>query len=69
MKEQVLHPSHYNSFDVETIEMMRRIWGDEEVKTFCKLNAFKYKMRAGEKDDPITDLSKAQWYLEYGKTL
>lgn len=28
-KEAVNHPSHYNDYDVEVIEMMRRIWGDE----------------------------------------
>lgn len=59
------HPSHYNDYDVEVIEMMRRIWGDDAVKTFCKLNAFKYRMRAGHKDDLEQDLKKEQWYLDF----
>lgn len=64
-KEQVNHPSHYNNYDVEVIEMMRRIWGDEAVAIWAKLTAFKYRMRMGTKDDnPIEqDLAKEKWYL------
>ena len=29
--------------------MMERIFGIEETMSWCKLNAFKYRMRAGEK--------------------
>lgn len=63
--EYVNHPSHYNKYDVETIEMMRRIWGDDDVKTWAKLSAFKYRMRLGEKPDtPIErDLEKERFYL------
>lgn len=57
------HPSHYNDYDVECIEMMRRIWGDEQVAIFCKLNAFKYRMRLGHKDAIDQDLAKEQWYI------
>lgn len=69
MKEQVNHPSHYNDYDVEVIEMMRRIWGDDAVVTFCKLNAFKYRMRAGHKDNLEQDLAKEKFYLDYIKNL
>lgn len=68
----VNHPSHYNQFDVEVIDMMERIWGTEAVINFCMLNAFKYKMRAGNKgghDDSIGDLRKAEWYIEKGRSL
>lgn len=67
--EQVNHPVHYNDYDVEAIEMMRRIWGDEKVKIFCTLNAFKYRMRAGHKDNTEQDLSKERWYLDYANKL
>ena len=30
--EHVNHPSHYNNYDVEVIEMMKRIWGIESMK-------------------------------------
>ena len=63
MEEQVNHPRHYNNYDVEVLDMMRRIWGEEAVQTFCKLNAFKYRMRAGLKHDIEEDLKKERWYL------
>ena len=44
--EQVNHPQHYTTYDVETLDMMIRIWGIKETISFCKLNAFKYRMRA-----------------------
>ena len=47
--EEVNHPNHYNVYDVEVVEMMERIFGIEETMSWCKLNAFKYRMRAGEK--------------------
>lgn len=69
MNINVEHPKHYNTFTVECIEMMRKIYGDEAVKTFCELNAFKYKIRAGEKGSAEEDLKKANWYLEYKNKL
>ena len=63
INDPVYHPSHYNDYDVECIEMMRRIWGDEHVAIFCKLNAFKYRMRLGHKDAIDQDLAKEQWYI------
>lgn len=67
--EHVNHPSHYNKYDVEVIEMMRRIWGEDAVKTWAKLNAFKYRMRLGEKPDtPIErDLEKERFCLDQAK--
>lgn len=65
----VNHPSHYNGYDVECIEMMRRIWGDEEVRIFCKLNALKYRMRMGHKDDINQDFAKEKWYVDKMKEL
>lgn len=69
--EHVNHPSHYNNYDIEVIEMMRRIWGDKATATFCEMNAFKYRMRMGTKPDNSTeqDLKKEQWYLNKAKEL
>ena len=68
---EVSHPSHYNNYSVEVLEMMRRIWGDEKVEIFCELNAFKYRMRMGLKEGNPTeqDLAKEKFYLEYMKKL
>jgi len=59
-------PPHYKQYDVENIDMMERIWGIDEVIIFCKINAFKYRMRAGNKPhQPIErDFAKEKWYLD-----
>lgn len=67
--EQVNHPSHYNSYPIEVIDMMIGIWGKEATKLFCEMNAFKYRMRLGLKDDMEQDLKKEQWYLNKAKEL
>ena len=67
MAEQVNHPSHYNLYSVEVIDMARRIWGDEAMKTACEITAFIYRMRAGLKEgNPIEqDLAKEAFWLNY----
>ena len=67
--EQVNHPQHYKTYDVETLDMMIRIWGIKETISFCKLNAFKYRMRAGHKDNAQQDIDKALWYENKMKEL
>ena len=69
--EYVNSPSHYNNFSVEVIDMMEAIWGKEKLATFCEMNAFKYRMRIGDKEgnDPLQELKKAKWYENKFKEL
>ena len=69
--EEVNHPDHYNVYDVEVVDMMERIFGIEETMSWCKLNAFKYRMRAGEKPTSTVekDLKKEKWCLNKYKEL
>ena len=67
--DPVNHPSHYTQYPLEVIEMMVRIWGKEKVATFCEINAFKYRMRAGHKDNVEQDLGKEAWYLGKAREL
>ena len=69
--EEVNHPDHYNVYNVEVVEMMERIFGIEETMSWCKLNAFKYRMRAGEKPTSTVekDLKKEKWCLNKYKEL
>lgn len=62
-------PNHYKSYSVETIDMMVAIYGKEKVATYCELNAFKYRMRAGKKNGINQDLEKEAWYLNKVKEL
>ena len=69
--EEVNHPDHYNQYDVEVIDMMERVFGTLETAIFCKLNAYKYRQRMGNKpgQDIFKDLAKEQWYLSKTKEL
>ena len=69
--EQVNHPSHYNNYGKEVIDMMESIWGTEKLIAFCEMNAFKYRMRMGTKpDNPIQqDIEKEKWYLNKANQL
>jgi len=69
--EHVNHPNHYNTFSKEVIDMMVDIWGVDKTIAFCEMNAFKYKMRMGDKpNQPLEqDAKKAAWYLNKAKDL
>lgn len=62
--ENVNHPSHYNHGRLECIDIMEDVFGIDETKAFCKLNAFKYLVRAELKGNESEDIDKALWYLE-----
>ena len=69
--EMVNHPSHYNNYSMEVIDMMRNIWGTDNTALWCEMTAFKYRMRMGTKpENPIKqDLDKESWYLKKAKEL
>lgn len=54
----VVHPKHYNFGKYEVIDVI-----DDWKLDFSLGNAVKYIARAGRKDDAITDLKKAIFYL------
>lgn len=65
-RDEVEHPSHYQTEGgLECIEVMREVFGEDAVRTFARLNAFKYLWRAGKKDGQSMekDLAKAAYYL------
>ena len=65
----VQHPKHYNREGaMECIDEMILIFGIEETKAFCKLNAWKYRYRAADKNG-IEDLKKSDWYMKKYKEL
>lgn len=63
--EMVNHPAHYNNYDVEVIDMIKRIWGIDAAILWCEITAFKYRMRMGTKpgNSIEQDLTKEKWYL------
>ena len=69
--EMVDHPTHYNQYDIEVIDMIIRIWGPEAAALWCDITAFKYRMRMGTKPDNSIeqDIKKEQWYLNKSKEI
>lgn len=63
--EMVNHPSHYNNYDKEVIDMIERIWGTYLAAIWCEITAFKYRMRMGTKPTSSIseDIEKETWYL------
>jgi hypothetical protein len=59
-----VNPAHYKTGELEVWHMMIKVYGIEAYLNFAKLNAFKYRMRAGLKAgaDVQTDINKALWY-------
>lgn len=62
------HPAHYQGKN-ECIDVMVAMFGLEAVKTFCRLNAYKYRFRSARKNGE-EDIKKAEWYetwlIEHG---
>ncbi len=56
--ENVNHPSHYNHGKLECIDIMEDVFGIDETRAFCKLNAFKYLVRAELKGSEVEDLKQ-----------
>lgn len=61
-EDSAINPKHYKSSSFECIEVMRAIYGKEQLESFCRLNAFKYLFRH-QKKNGVEDLEKARWYL------
>jgi hypothetical protein len=61
-----IKPSHYNRYDMEVVDMIDKIWGHEDCAKWCKITAFKYRMRMGMKpgEDIQRELDKENVYLE-----
>ena len=60
--DMINQPSHYNYGEIECIDAIKGMLGDDGFKAYCRGNAMKYTWRAGLKFDEVEDLKKASWY-------
>jgi len=61
--DEINHPSHYMLFpDMEAIDVIKAALTPEEFAGYCKGNALKYRLRAGEKGPVEKCIAKANWY-------
>jgi len=63
--------SHYRKQPIETIELMRRVYGEAATAQWCEMTALKYRMRLGHKPSQKIedDIIKEKWYLEKSSEL
>lgn len=57
---------HYMRGGIECIDAMRAVTTPGDFQAFCRLTAFKYLWRFGEKDDPVRESKKV---LDYARWL
>lgn len=62
MSNQVDHPSHYVSGEIECIDAIRSALTPDEWRGFVKGNVIKYCWRERYKNGD-EDIAKAAWYL------
>ena len=61
---------HYQLFeDVEVIDVIAKVLGDEGFMSYCHGNMIKYVLRAGKKDATKQDIDKANTYARYWKNI
>lgn len=63
LSDKVTAPTHYVVNGLECFDVMKTVFGVEAVKTFAKLNAFKYLWRSDRKGGQ-ENLEKAAQYLK-----
>lgn len=64
MSDKVIHPSHYTSGKIETIDYIKDQLTDEEFRGYIKGNILKYVSRERHKNGN-EDLQKAKFYLDF----
>jgi hypothetical protein len=62
-QDVVNHPSHYTFGSVECIDAIDAALTQEGYRGYLKGCMMKYIWRYENKENPIQDLRKAQWYL------
>ena len=69
MQKDMINPDHYKVHPYECIDELEFMFGTKAVIAFCRCNAWKYRYRAGHKDDIKQELEKSDWYVQKAKEL
>ena len=65
--DPVNSPEHYSTGGIECIDAMVHVFGEDAVRTYARINAFKYVWRHRYKSKPEEDLAKAAWYTRFAE--
>jgi|TARA_R110000782_G_scaffold269681_1_gene368259 hypothetical protein len=60
----VSKPFHYNTGDIECIDYIKQVLGNEGFIAYCQGNMIKYQHRHRYKQKPVEDMEKAAWYMD-----
>lgn len=64
--DEVNSPPHYKG-EIECIDAMVQVFGEEAVKSYCIINHFKYLWRHRYKGHDEQDMAKADWYWRFSQ--
>lgn len=69
--DAINHPTHYNEWSVEVIDMLEKVYGKAATSQWCEMTAFKYTLRMGFKPGETVEenLAKRDWYLQKSREL
>lgn len=64
---EIKSPKHYKlqGLDIEAIDVIRSVLGEQGFKDYCHGNILKYLIRAGKKEDELKDFKKAKEYISW----
>lgn len=63
--DEINSPKHYMLFpDMEAIDVIESVLTQEEFRGYCRGNALKYRLRAGDKGPAEKCIAKAKWYQD-----
>lgn len=65
----VNNPEHYKVHEMECLLEMEAAFGREAVRNFALCSAWKYRYRAGHKDNVTQDLEKSDFYMALARYL
>ena len=62
-----IDPAHYKSGDIECIDAIRSMLGQEGFIAYCRGQVVRYNWRLGRKDDALVETGKAAVYQQWIK--
>lgn len=56
------NPEHYKKKDFEAIDIIKSVLTEEQFVGYLLGNSLKYLLRVNDKDTPLMNIGKAEWY-------
>jgi hypothetical protein len=56
------NPEHYRKKDFEAIDIIKSVLTEEQFAGYLLGNSLKYLLRVNDKDTPLMNIGKAEWY-------